>query len=299
MKKWFLVSITAFMLGTQAAHADWQMDLQRAETAMTEGRYIESLNALDRVLQDNPNAWEAYLKRARVHAALGNHAQVVHNYNQVMTLHPRLEAAWAQRYQYFMQKGMLTQAEYDLSEGLRLLPRSPRLNYLQAMHLIQKQQNALALPYLENVLLTQPVIETNTSFDPLYLRSSAIRASMYQSMGQMEPYGRELGLLIAMSPREAELHWGRALWHYQHRQDMAAAKGDLNNYLYLAPRSAKGYALRAKINLAGNLCADALSDLKMACGLGVKNACYRKPPCEVPEEKAAPESEPGAAGAST
>jgi tetratricopeptide (TPR) repeat protein len=305
-----LVSMLCALLLAPAASArgDWQQDIKQGHEAMMQGNYKQALNLLDRALAENPNAWEAYLKRAQVYAKMGNHAATIQNYNQVTTLNPRLATVWLDRYDYFMAKNMPQQAEYDLTEGLRLLPASPELNYAYAVHLLKKGDKATALRVLQTLQSLQPamMMQTPTEMNATFIKGSALRAQLYAESQSLGAYGQELSFLINAQPQAAKLYWKRALWHKNYANDLASAKSDLNSYLYLEPKDAMAYAMRGQINLAGNLCKDALTDLKMACKLGDAKACYRKAPCALPPEKpkasdaagavASPVASPGNAG---
>lgn len=261
----------------------WQQKVQQGHQAMTQGNYRQALNLLDQALEANPNAWEAYLKRAEVYRQLGNHAAVLRNYNEVTALNPRQERVWLERYRYFMGRNMVAQAEYDLTEGLRLLPYSPELNYAYASHLLKQGQTQAAMEALETIKQVQPMTVGTTPIQPVFVKASALRAQLYARQQAMMPYGQELNFLIATQPRVAKLYWNRAIWAKNYLQDLTMAKSDLNSYLYLSPRDGMAYAMRGELNLAGNLCKDALDDLRMACKLGYRSACYKKAPCALPK----------------
>ena len=280
------------------ARGDWQQDIQQGHMAMTRGNYKQALNRLDRAIAENPNAWEAYLKRAQVYAKMGNHAATIRDYNQVTTLNPRLATVWLDRYAYFMSKNMPQQAEYDLTEGLRLLPASPELNYAYAVHLLKKGDKSAALGVLQSLRALQPAMMQAPQMAPVFVKGSALRAQLYAESQAMGAYGQELNFLIDAQPQAAKLYWNRALWHKNYALDLASAKNDLNSYLYLEPKDPVAYALRAEINLTGALCKDALSDLNTACKLGYSKSCYRTPPCKVAPEKL-PETAAGATASTT
>lgn len=269
------------------ARGDWQQEIKQGHEAMMQGNYKQALNLLDRALAENPNAWEAYLKRAEVYAKMGNHGATIENYNQVTTLNPRLATVWLDRYAYFMTHGMPQQAEYDLTEGLRLLPANPELNYAHAVHLLKKGDKARALDVLQTLQSLQPamMMQAPTAVDAVFIKASALRAQLYAENQSMGAYGQELNFLINAQPQAAKLYWNRALWHKNYAQNLPSAKSDLNSYLYLEPKDAMAYAMRAELNLAGELCKDALADLKTACRLGYTKACYKKAPCTLPPEK--------------
>lgn len=274
-----------------AQSASWQQHIQQGHQAMTQGRYTQALNALDQAIAQNPNAAEAYLKRAEVYTRMGNHGAALQNFNAATTLNPRDANAWLQRYAYFMKKNMPAQAEYDLTEGLRMMPYHPDLNYAYAQLLLKKGDKSGALSTLQVLQHIQPA--PTQAVPPVYIRGSALRAQLYAETRAFGAYGQELNFLIGTQPRAAQLYWNRALWHKNYARDLASAKSDLNSYLYLEPKDARAYALRAEINLAGDLCKDALADLKMACKLGEKRACYTQAPCKLP----APSPTPATGGA--
>lgn len=291
-KRLSLGMVCAFLLMPAAgAQSSWQQEVKQGHLAMTQGNYKQALNLLDRALAENPNAWEAYLKRAQIYAKMGNHAAAIQNYNQVTTLNPRLATVWLDRYTYFMAQNMPQQAEYDLTEGLRLLPANPELNYAYAVHLLKKGDQATALSVLQKLQSLQPSFmapsdqTAGSAIAPVFVKGSALRAKLYAEHQALGAYGQELNFLINAQPQAAKLYWSRALWHKNYTRDLASAKSDLNSYLYLAPKDAPAYALRAEINLAGALCKDALADLKMACRLGYQKACYTQAPCKLPPEK--------------
>ncbi len=293
------VSIVSFS-GTAALAQStaWQQRIQQGQKALAQGQYIQALNALDQAIAQNPNAAEAYLKRAEVYAQMGNHSAALQNFNAATTLNPRDASAWLQRYGYFMKKNMPAQAEYDLTEGLRLMPYHPELNYAYALHLLNKGDKTSALNTLHTLQQLQPMPATTQAVAPVFIRGSALRAQLYAEARAFAPYGQELNYLIATQPRAAKLYWNRALWHKNYARDLASAKSDLNSYLYLQPKDGRAYALRAEINLAGNLCKDALADLKMACKLGQQTACYKQAPCKLPvapAPSASPSASPGGA----
>lgn len=288
--------VSALLLGGTAALAQgdhWQQRIQQGQKALAQGQYTQALNALDQAIAQNPNAAEAYLKRAEVYAQMGNHGAALQNFNAATTLNPRDASAWLQRYGYFMKKNMPAQAEYDLTEGLRLMPYNPELNYAYALHLFNKGDKTHALSTLRTLQQVQPMPTATQAVAPVFIRGSALRAQLYAEARAFEPYGQELNYLIATQPRAAKLYWNRALWHKNYARDLASAKTDLNSYLYLQPKDGRAYALRAEINLVGNLCKDALADLKMACKLGQQAACYKKAPCKLPVAAPAPSAAPG------
>lgn len=276
---------------------NWQQKVKQSHLAMTQSHYKQALNLLDQALAENPNAWEAYLKRAQVYAKMGNHAASLQDYNQVTTLNPRLATVWLDRYAYFMTQNMPQQAEYDLTEGLRFSPDNPELNYAYAVHLLKAGDKTHALSVLQTLHSLQADLTTQTvsqPISPVFVKGSFLRAQLYAENQAMGAYGQELNFLITAQPQAAKLYWNRALWHKNYAQDLASAKSDLNSYLYLEPKDAMAYALRAELNLTGNLCKDALADLKMACKLGDKKACYTQAPCKLPPQK--PKVAPTAVG---
>lgn len=278
---------TFLLVPSVAAQNDWQQKVKQGHLAMSQGNYKQALSLLDQVLADNPNAWEAYLKRAQIYAKMGNHAATIQNYNQVTTLNPRLATVWLDRYTYFMTRNMPQQAEYDLTEGLRLLPANPDLNYAYAVHLLKKGDKATALSVLQTLQALQPspIHTGGASPAAVFVKGSTLRARLYAENQALGAYGQELHFLINAQPQVAKLYWNRALWYKNYARDLASAKSDLNSYLYLAPKDALAYALRAELNLAGSLCKDALADLKTACKLGDKKSCYTQAPCQTPAEK--------------
>jgi tetratricopeptide (TPR) repeat protein len=75
------------------------------------------------------------------------------------------------------------------------------------------------------------------------------------------------------------------------------ALADLDALLKQAPRESEALHLRGQLALAKGpqFCEAALKDLRQACRLGRKKACYTKAPCAVPTPVPTPEASPESA----
>ncbi len=282
--------------------SDWKSHLMSGDQNLGNARYTSALREYDLALEKNPNAWEVYLHKAKVYEKLGRQADVIAAYDQAMQLHPRQERVWMERSDYFIRRNMPDQARYDIEEGLRYLPYSPGLRYTRALYLL-KYENDMA-QVLEDLNMA-------TQVRPDWIQAHILKAKLHRQLNQWPAYEQDLGMLIQYEPKNPAWYSERSqtrihlasLYQAQQQTEMQAkviegALMDIETLVAMEPQNPTARLIRGRLYLfKGDRCKKALIDLKMACKMGMKDACYKKPPCEVPQPIATPT--PEASGTAT
>lgn len=251
----------------------WQTNLFLGNDLTQSGQYMAALRHYDLALKDNPNAWEVYLHKARVYEALKMPGHVIANYDLALEMNPRLAQAYLERAAYFQRMNKPPQELYDLSEGLRVLPQNADLYYARGNFYLKQENYALALADFQWA----------TQFRPGMTRAYARIARCQFSLNNWPGYEFALGQLLNAGEKRPEVYFARSRVRNLLKNGLGA-KADLDEVLKLTPNHSEALFVRGKMNLAQGMCQAALDDLKQACRLGQKEACYTKPPCEIPVE---------------
>lgn len=290
-----------FSFAAPVAAADWKSHLTSGDQNLANSQFTSALREYDLALEMNPNAWEVYLHKAKLYEKQGRQAEVIAAYDNAMQLNPRQERLWMERSDYFIRRNMPAQARYDIEEGLRYLPYSPGLRFTRAMYLLKYDNN---LPQVLEDL------EIATQVRPNWLQAQMAKANLHSQLGQWPAFEQDLGVLIQYDAKNPSwyLQRGRtrihlaSLYHAQGQPEMQlqAAEGaltDMTSVLALDPKNPIARLARGKLLLfKGGMCKEALADLKMACKSGMSDACYKKPPCELPKPVPSATPDAGATG---
>lgn len=272
-----LISATllAALLPAQAQES-WKQSFSQGQQLSQQGQYLAALRHYDRALEINPNAWEIYLQKAHIYEKMGLNDKVIANFDAAMAMHPRLAQAYLQRAAYFERRQQLPQAKYDLEEGVRHLPYNADLRMARARFYLRHAGDAL-----QACQMAMDDLDMAIRVRPQELSPYNIKIDCYRAVNDHASVEDTLSSMIANGHQHSSVYLMRALVRRLLSQDMSAMQ-DLSKAIAVDAKNRIAYFERGHMYLESGMCQSALDDLKMACKLGLRKACYRKKPCTPP-----------------
>lgn len=254
---------------------NWTKYFNNGEAARKAGNFPAALQAYDRALSLNPNAYDVYLARAATFDKMGMYQRAIENFDIAIAMHPRQEKVWLQRSDFFIRQGKLPQTLRDLDEGIRYLPDSVNLHMARGTLLMHGEAYAKALKDFDDALIVQP------NLMPALIN----KATCENHLKQPGAFEATLSQILAIDSKRVAA-WVQRARLRQKAQRLQEADSDYTHALYADPkdldaRIGRGL-LRMHLGLADpQMCSSGLNDLRLACKAGDANSCklVRKPTC--------------------
>ncbi len=99
---------------------DW---FERGRRLFLDKKYQESIDAVSKAIELNPEYTEAYINRGSSYKKLGKNQQAIDDYNKAIELNPQLPVAYFYRGFYYYDIGKIPQSVDDLDKAIALNPR--------------------------------------------------------------------------------------------------------------------------------------------------------------------------------
>ena len=268
---------------------DTEFVTSRARTYRSAGDYDLSIADYTSLITLKPTDAGLLKSRAFTHSEKGDHEASIADYTAAIKLDPKAEDAFTGRAWAFIEQGKLVPALADANKALQLFPKYFNLFYTRGyIYLLMSRKDpakrALALADFDKAI----------SINPKALAGYHGRSELFIEQKKYTAAVDEATRIVELSP-EVPTGWllrGIANYH-ANRKDAALVDLDrgfgLNKSGYLRKvELAKAYSLRAELNCAAGLTAEAAADEEKARSSGgnVKK-CSAAP---TPIEQTAPQT---------
>ena len=175
-----------------------------AEIALAEGRYDDSIAALQPVLKKHPSDLEALLVRGRIHLAKQETAEAIATFQRVVQVEPRLAAGHYNLALAQLQAGNAQQAKAELTAALAASPQFVDARLMLATLNIQSGSVQAAIEDLDNLTRSMPRLrEAYRLLGTAYMRRGDARKATetYRKFAELAPNDPQGAYLVGIGLR--------------------------------------------------------------------------------------------------
>ena len=204
--------------------------------------YPHALLDIDKAIKTDESSMDGYAARAELYTKMKQYAKSIDEVNKQLKTHPRAGFLYAIRGYNFQEMKQPEKALKDFSAAIACTRRDLRSLTYRYTYYKQHKMNDKALQDLSQIIENVP--ETYIGKASLYKE----RIALYDLIGETGPgvLGVDLYKLAELEPKntEARYRFAALCW----RKEPTVALKELDEAMALAPKDAKFFALRGRLN---------------------------------------------------
>lgn len=212
--------------------------LREAATATREGRFDGALEAIDRVIAEDPHVPEAHNMAGNVHSQQGNHERALLAYKEALAEDPQHLGALFSLALTYEELGRIEEATVGLERVLELDPRASQASFVLAQMQIDREE-------FNEALSTLGAIEDPGSAGERALRRNLV-AECYIGLDRLDDARAELDRALELKPDLPDAHYNLGVI-FERRGNMERAMEAYGQELEVSPNSFRAHFGMAKL----------------------------------------------------